>query len=215
LLITSDCFSILEHCHCNSYNIRPWSESHADLSVILVEGIIFLRILSARGQDFAGKIQAIVPPDDDDYIKAIDKAHNNAETKLAEANKRLPGYEVTSKLLSGAQSYIWGKYSSRCVSCGACSSICPTCTCFLLIDKPGFNKVKQLDTCQYPGFERVAGGEDALFELQSRFKNRYMCKYVWKPEKFNSLPCTGCGRCIDACPGKINKNELIMELVKE
>ena len=36
---------------------------------------------------------------------------------------------------------------------------------FSLIDKPGFEKVKQMDACQYPGFERVAGGEDALFEL--------------------------------------------------
>jgi ferredoxin len=71
-----------------------------------------------------------------------------------------------------------------------------------------------MDACQYPGFERVAGGEDALFELPARFRNRYMCKYVWKPEKFNSLACTGCGRCIEACIGRINKNELFMELDK-
>jgi sulfhydrogenase subunit beta (sulfur reductase) len=71
-----------------------------------------------------------------------------------------------------------------------------------------------MDACQYPGFERVAGGEDALFELHKRFRNRYMCKYVWKPEKFNSLACTGCGRCIEACIGKINKNELFIELTK-
>ena len=43
-----------------------------------------------------------------------------------------------------------------------------------------------MDGCQYPGFERVAGGEDALFELHNRFKNRYLCKYVWKPR--NSVP---------------------------
>jgi len=41
-----------------------------------------------------------------------------------------------------------------------------------------------------------------------------MCKYVWKPEKFKSIACTGCGRCIEACIGKINKNEIFMELVK-
>ena len=34
----------------------------------------------------------------------------------------------------------------------------------------------------------------------------------WKPQKFNSMACTGCGRCIEACIGKINKNELFMEL---
>ena len=51
-------------------------------------------------------------------------------------------------------------------------TICPTCTCFLLIDKPGFEKVKQMDACQYPGFERVAGGEDALFELHNQIQKQ-------------------------------------------
>jgi ferredoxin len=51
-------------------------------------------------------------------------------------------------------------YSADCVSCGACAAICPTCTCFLLIDRPDFEKIRQLDACQYPGFERVAAGED-------------------------------------------------------
>jgi len=69
-----------------------------------------------------------------------------------------------------------------------------------------------MDACQYPGFERVAGGEDALHDISIRFRNRYMCKYVWKPEKYKSLACTGCGRCIEACIGKINKNELFTEL---
>jgi ferredoxin len=71
-----------------------------------------------------------------------------------------------------------------------------------------------MDACQYPGFERVAGGEDALDELHNRFMHRYMCKFVWKPMKFSGRACTGCGRCIDACIGKISKNKVIMELAK-
>ena len=71
----------------------------------------------------------------------------------------------------------------------------------------------QLDACQYPGFERVAGGEDSLSQLFTRFRNRYLCKYVWKPQKFKSIACTGCGRCIESCLGKINKNELFLELL--
>jgi ferredoxin len=133
---------------------------------------------------------------------------------LESANKDLPDYETTGKLIKEGKTIIWEKHSVRCVSCGACTTACPTCTCFLLIDKPGFEKVKQLDTCQYPGFERVAGGEDSLHDLHVRFRNRYMCKYVWKPEKFKSLACTGCGRCIEGCIGKINKNEIFRELAK-
>jgi len=126
----------------------------------------------------------------------------------------LPDYSKTGELVAGAKPGIWKKYSSRCVSCGACTVICPTCSCFLLIDKPGFEKIKQQDACQYPGFERVAGGEDPLFRLSDRFRNRYMCKYVWKPQKFRASACTGCGRCTEACIGKIDKNELFLELSK-
>ncbi len=215
LLISSDCFGIQEHCHCLSYNIKPYSEAHADLAVISMNGMIILRVISSKGENFIKKIPLLVPLEDKELISAIDKEHLSTESLLNEANKGLPDYKVTGKIVAGSKKEIWEKHSARCVSCGACTTICPTCTCFLLIDKPGFEKVKQMDACQYPGFERVAGGEDALFELRNRFRNRYMCKYVWKPLKFNTLACTGCGRCIEACIGKINKNELFMELVND
>jgi ferredoxin len=131
---------------------------------------------------------------------------------LTVSNAGLPPYIATGKLIQSSDRDIWQKYSAKCVSCGACTTICPTCSCFLLIDKPGFEKVKQNDACQYPGFERVAGGEDPLQEISDRFRNRYLCKYYWRPRKFKSQACTGCGRCIEACIGKINKNELFMEL---
>src|ERR1035437_815017 len=214
ILIASDCFGIQENCHCLSYNIKPYSETNADLAVINLNGIIVLRILSAKGEDFVKKIPMMQSLEDKNLVSAIEKEQHATETLLMTSNVGLPDYKNTGELIIKAKENIWEKYAAHCVSCGACTTICPTCTCFLLIDKPGLEKVKQLDACQYPGFERVAGGEDALFELHNRFRNRYMCKYVWKPEKFSSLACTGCGRCIDACIGKINKNEIFMELVK-
>jgi hypothetical protein len=214
LLIASDCFGIQEHCHCTSYNIKPYSESHADVSIINLNGTIVLRILSLKGEDFIKKIPANLSLGDNDTVSLIEKEHLKTESLLSKSNDGLPDYKKTGELITTSNEDIWKKYYSRCVSCGACTTICPTCTCFLLIDKPGFEKVKQMDACQYPGFERVAGGEDALFELHTRFKNRYLCKYVWKPSKFSSLACTGCGRCIDSCLGKISKNELFMELIK-
>ena len=216
LLISTDCFGIQEHCHCQAYNIKPYSENHADLAITEHNGTIAFRILSAGGEEFLNSIPAIQAQPDKDIIAEIEEEHKSTEELLSESeNNRLPDQKMTGELITNAKKEIWEKYSSRCVSCGACSAICPTCTCFLLIDKPGFKKVKQMDTCQYPGFERVAGGEDALSELHNRFRNRYMCKYVWKAEKFSSPACTGCGRCIDACIGKINKNELFMELVNQ
>jgi ferredoxin len=212
ILIASDCFSILEHCHCLTYDIKPYSTKTADLSVVQMNGSIIFRSINGKGLEFISKIAGAEPVNDKSIIASIDTKHKETEALLNKSNKNLPDYKTTGRLVESAKEEVWKKYSSDCVSCGACTTICPTCTCFLLIDKPGFEKVKQLDACQYPGFERVAGGEDALHELPHRFRNRYMCKYLWKPKKFKSLACTGCGRCIEACIGKINKNELFAEL---
>lgn len=214
ILISVDCFEKQEHCHCTSYGIEPWASEGADLSAILIDNVIILRIINTRGEEFIKQFSFVQPVAENSLIQKIENTHKSVEIQLNESNKGLPDYKTTGTIIKNAGANIWEKYASDCVSCGACATICPTCSCFLLIDKPGFEKVKQLDACQYPGFERVAGGEDALFEIQHRFRNRYMCKYVWKPQKFRSLACTGCGRCIEACIGKINKNEMFLELVK-
>ncbi len=214
ILISSDCFGIQEHCHCLTYGIKPYSTGNADLSVILLDGTILLRVLTETGEKLVSNITAANPLEDESLIAVVDKRHKDTEKLLSEANKGLPDYKMTGNLINTAEKAIWEKYSASCVSCGACTTACPTCSCFLLIDKPGFERVKQMDACQYPGFQRVAGGEDSLSELYQRFRNRYMCKYVWKPGKFSSTACTGCGRCIEACIGKINKNELFRELAQ-
>lgn len=212
-LISCDCFSVKEHCHCLLYGIKPWP-AKADIEAVQLDGTMVLGIISRKGEQFISRINCSQTEVPADIQKILDYKHNATEAALKKICGDLPGYEKSGALISRSEMALWEKNSTRCVSCGACAAICPTCTCFLLIDKPGFEKVKQMDACQYPGFERVAGGEDPLFERHIRFRNRYMCKYVWKPGKFHVTACTGCGRCIEACIGKINKNEILKELAK-
>lgn len=212
LLIGSDCYSFQEHCHCTSYGFNPWPEKNEDLILSHIEHLVILELRSEKGRKFAGEF---LIPDSVPSKNTIDKLNNlraDIASEIQLRNRFIPDYEKTGILVNEAEDEIWKKYSDSCVSCGACSAICPTCTCFLFIERPEFEKVRSLDTCQYPGFERVAAGEDPLRQLSKRFRNRYMCKYVWKPEKFESKACTGCGRCIEACIGEINKNELFAEL---
>ena len=216
IIITADCFSTQEHCHCTSYNIKPYSEDNADISLAVWEQMVFLKIFSTKGAELIHNISTIFPLNkiDSSALAPVEEKHNEVVSLLEKSNKGLPDYNRTGQLISHSDDSIWKKYASTCVSCGACTTICPTCSCFLLIDQPHFEKVRQVDACQYPGFMRVAGGGDPLGKLYLRFRNRYMCKYVWKPEKFNSIACTGCGRCIEACIGRINKNEIFLELAK-
>jgi sulfhydrogenase subunit beta (sulfur reductase) len=214
LLISTDCFGIQDHCHCTTYDIRPYASRTADLSAVRMNGSMIFRTITEKGESFISALAGADPVRDDKMIDEIGRKNAETVSLLADKNGELPDNKITGSLIEKSPKEIWLKYSAKCVSCGACTTICPTCTCFLLIDKPGFEKVKQMDACQYPGFERVAGGEDPLLETADRFRNRYMCKYLWKSKKFRSIACTGCGRCIEACIGKINKNELFLELAK-
>jgi sulfhydrogenase subunit beta (sulfur reductase) len=212
-IISSDCLSIQDHCHCTSYGIEPTGNKHSDLSLVLIDDHVIMTIYSKKGELFIDSLGIVVSNTPDrEHLDSLKKLQTEVLDQLKTQNNALPDYKETGKLVLHTGDEIWEKVASSCVSCGACSAICPTCSCFLLIDKPGFEKVRQLDTCQYPGFERVAGGEDALSALSERFRNRYMCKYVWKPEKYQLPACTGCGRCIETCIGQINKNELFVEL---
>ncbi len=215
ILISSDCITVNEQCHCMSYGVNPYSTSTADIALLYHDGMIILRILTAKGEDLLKTIAAPPAVEEANIVSLLDEVHKSTGTLLTEANQGLPDYSETGKLVKRAGTDIWEKYASKCVSCAACVTICPTCSCFLLIDKPGFEKLKQMDGCQYPGFERVAGGEDPLHESHLRFRNRFMCKYDWRPKKFAAVACTGCGRCIEACIGHISKNKIFMEMAED
>ncbi len=216
ILIGTDCFGKQEHCHCTAYGINPYPEKNSDLSLISLNGAILIFVNTNKGAEIAAKIKekGSVQEINSENTKAVQSKREAVKKELKKKFNKLPAYEETGRLIVKSKDAIWEKYAKTCVSCGACATICPTCTCFLLIDRPDFEKVRQLDACQYPGFERIAAGEDPLKRKFVRFRNRYLCKYVWKPEKFESMACTGCGRCIESCIGSINKNELFTELIK-
>ena len=214
ILIGTDCLEIQENCHCTSYGVRPYPEINHDLSVVSIDGEIIVQVNSDKGKKLADELKNSFPVKEaeTEKLKEIQTKREKITKQLKEKNKSLPDYIKTGELIRKSGIEPWEKHAVTCVSCGACTTICPTCTCFLLIDRPDFEKVRQTDACQYPGFERIAAGEDPLKRKYIRFRNRYLCKYVWKPERFETIACTGCGRCIDSCIGKINKNEIFMEM---
>ena len=110
----------------------------------------------------------------------------------------------------------WRKESAECVGCGACTHICPTCYCLILNDESNsgqFIKVRSYDSCQWQGYARVAGGATPRPKMTDRFRNRYLCKFIYMQGDFGRLGCTGCGRCTDACPAGIDFRSAVKNLL--
>lgn len=216
ILIGTDCHDVREHCHCTTYGVEPYPTVNADATLISLNGELIITAKSSKGNTLISRLKKEVPVAEPgkELMAEAEARRTIIRERLKSQNQSLPDYMNTGRLIVKSDEEIWSRHAATCVSCGACATICPTCTCFLLIDRPDFDKVRQMDACQYPGFERIAAGEDPLHKKAVRFKNRYLCKYVWKPEKFSSQACTGCGRCIDCCIGNINKNKIFIEMVE-
>ncbi len=141
--------------------------------------------------------------------------HNGRVNKEIEVNRRI-NLNQLRRAQDEYQSPVWEIASKKCLSCGSCTNICPTCGCYDVFDEPEMNitdgkRVRMWDGCQYLDFTQVAGGEVFRESRSSRFKHRYYHKIKYYPDDYNVLGCIGCGRCIDVCPTKIDMVDLIQQ----
>jgi ferredoxin len=138
-------------------------------------------------------------------------ASHTKEAGLAGADEK----SLREAFLKGYDSDIWEKYAEKCVECGACNFVCPTCHCFALLDveeKGGFKRFKNWDSCLYPGFARVAGGANPRERRAERLRNRIEKKFDFFVQEIGRVACTGCGRCSQACAGQIKIQDILKDL---
>ncbi len=119
------------------------------------------------------------------------------------------------------QSDLFKEYGSRCINCGRCNFVCPTCTCFTMQDifykdnaKVGERR-RVWASCQVDGYTQIAGGHEFRTDNSDRMRFKVMHKIYDFEKRFGYQMCVGCGRCDDVCPEYISYSTLINKLGKE
>jgi sulfhydrogenase subunit beta (sulfur reductase) len=112
---------------------------------------------------------------------------------------------------------IWDELGDRCLSCGSCSMVCPTCYCYDVVDEVELasgngSRVRLWDSCLFSSHAEVAGGENFRASRASRIKFRFYHKQRGFVAEYGRPSCVGCGRCIEVCPVKIDIIEVINRL---
>ena len=137
----------------------------------------------------------------------------NFKAKLKYHYNRLPQvFEHVYK------SKVWEKVAEKCVGCGTCNLLCPTCYCFDVRDEVELNLVdgsrnRFWDGCMLNTFAEVAGGENFRDKLDQRTRHRLYRKFKYITDQSSELHCVGCGRCSRYCPADISIVDIINDLI--
>lgn len=112
----------------------------------------------------------------------------------------------------------WRKLAQKCLGCGICTFMCPTCHCFDMQECSRGNKGNRFrcwDTCQFEKFTLMGQGHNPRPSKKERTRQRVFHKFKYSQERYQMLGCVGCGRCIASCPVNIDIKKTVQKLEAE
>ena len=189
-------------CFCASMETGPSPTSGYDLSIaeLFLDGRheFLVEAGSERGEELLDRITT--RPASPDDVAIADRAHTNAvatmgrhldpaDPPLAAANLDHPR---------------WDDVAERCLACGNCTMVCPTCFCSTTEDSTSLTgdeaeRWRVWDSCFTLDFSHLYGGS-VRTSTKSRYRQWLLHKLVTWHDQFGSSGCVGCGRCITWCP---------------
>ncbi len=211
VLVGLACATAASTCLCRSFGVTPGASDGADIMLYPVGDDLLVQPISERGlqllEGFSGAGEASA----EDLANAR-AASDGLELPLA---ARVDVRDIEDRAGRSWDLPYWQELSMRCLGCGTCTFLCPTCHCFLLADvnrgKDGV-RFKCWDSCQFASFLAGAGGHNPRPTRKERIRQRFMHKLSYYPERYGSLLCTGCGRCVARCPVDLHIAGVVSDL---
>lgn len=221
VLIGVDCTNVRETCFCTAMDGAPYPRASFDLSLAPLDDYFLVEVGTERGRAIIMGFKLFFKDafPGDAKRRQAERERTAREVRSSVEKRGTPdGAAVRGKV---KEHYLlpdfWQDMASTCVECGACNLVCPTCHCFLLFDEKsgggGARRHRIWDACLYKSFARVAGEHNPRKHLFERLRNRFDKKFEYFPQVMGAAACTGCGRCIEACPGDIDIREVLKGLV--
>lgn len=207
-IIAKACQTVLNTCFCNWVNGSPHCPDGADvLATQLADGFV-LDALTDKGREVvAGLAEATA-----DHKKAVEAAHAASDALLPKAPDISKAPEAILGRFDDAE--FWQEQSAQCLSCGACTYLCPTCYCFNITDESnGINgvRLRSWDSCMASLFTLEASGHNPRNGKAARLKNRVGHKFSYYPKlRQGHFSCVGCGRCIKSCPSSVDIRQIVL-----
>jgi ferredoxin len=124
--------------------------------------------------------------------------------------------DAVQVLLENVEHPRWDDVAARCLACGNCTMVCPTCFCTTVEDTTSLagdvaTRERRWDSCFTADFSHIVGGP-VRRSTRSRYRQWLTHKVATWHEQFGTSGCVGCGRCITWCPVGIDLVEEVRAL---
>lgn len=224
-IVSNTCPHAFEQCFCVCMDTGPAADEGFDLDLTKIKPEQYLvRVGSKKAEEIVKVLNWSLASTADENARdvVIDKSIASFP-KLAKDNKAWTS-RVMNRITTGYIKHeIWEYIGSQCVECGACSFVCPTCTCFNIEDNTNCNdcdieteRLRTRDSCSFEGYARMAGDHNPRAPVEDRRNKRFFCKLSYSQSKKYLRPgCVGCGRCQWVCPGDIGLPNVVEYIRRE
>ena len=212
LIIGFACDQPRSTCFCSSVGGGPFIRTGSDLFFIDLGDAYLIEFITKKGG--ALRDNRLLKEAD---AKDLSLAHGIEKKAREKLNSYLPVEGIEKSLDRIMEGPFWDRIHEKCIGCGVCTFLCPTCHCFDIADEAVNNKgrrVRNWDSCLFPLYSLETSGHNPRPTGRERTRQRLMHKFNYYPKNFGRIACVGCGRCIAYCPVNFDIREAIEEIKK-
>jgi len=217
-IVAVHCSTPAATCFCTSMGTGPAAGEGFDLALTEILDGGEPHYLVDVGTERGAAVLAGVP-----QREALDADHRQAAAVVEAAAAAIERHMVPeglSELLAAKRDHArWDDVANRCLACGNCTMVCPTCFCSTVEDTSSLDgstteRWRRWDTCYALEFTHLPDGS-VRTSTRSRYRQWLTHKLGTWIDQFGTSGCVGCGRCISWCPAGIDLTEEIRALREE